>query len=339
MQDDKNTSGHRCIAEYPPIKAIGLDQDGTLGQFWDYFVPAMQYIVPILAAKFKVEKIEVSRELGRIMALKGTHEYPWVLELSKFRKAPYFTGTAAEFRETVVVPYWTAMLEYRLRFLQLFAEVHETLTETYKMGLPAFIVSDAPVHMAVTRAVHLQLTHLVSAVYALETPEPELSELVDPYDIEHGREMVRKCLGTATGQMRVIALPNSWSKPDPRGLLRAASDFKVLPSQVVFIGDNLKKDGGVAEAVGAQYIWARYGTNLPAAYRELIDHKFSPDGQAPTTGHGVSFRPRKNPPMLAQAAGFGELLRHLGPRKHRCCCKPGKLAPSSVPSGTESPGH
>ena len=36
------------------------------------------------------------------------------------------------------------------------------------------------------------------------------------------------------------------------------------------VGDSLGKDGGAAAAAGTRFLWARYGTYIPAAYRTAI---------------------------------------------------------------------
>ena len=47
--------------------------------------------------------------------------------------------------------------------------------------------------------------------------------------------------------------------------------FGVEPKDTLVIGDSLRKDVGVARAVGAVDCWAEYGTYVSNEYRERLD--------------------------------------------------------------------
>src|SRR5690348_8645140 len=73
---------------------VVTDGDGTLYPFWEYFVPAMRSIIPVLAAKLsaklgrKLTLDDVSHRIAFVMKVCGTHEYPWVWECSEFWQDP-----------------------------------------------------------------------------------------------------------------------------------------------------------------------------------------------------------------------------------------------------------
>lgn len=319
------------------IELVATDADGTMYPFWDYFVPAMQKFVPHLASVIECKNLDaISREIGRVMTLYGTHEHPWTLEQTWMRKQ--FKGSAEEFRDRVVVPFWGALDRYRSKYLRPYADVRETLHALHEAGIPVAIVSDAPAHMAVVRATQTGVDELIAGCYALETVEPGLESGLTDADLAYGRERVRE-LGNTPHRFKIFrTMPVSYEKPSPSGLRMAMKDFGITdPCRVLFIGDSLKKDGGVAKSVGALYVWARYGTNLPSAYKELIDVKFNPDDQAPVCGHGVSYQPAVLPPMVAQAASYAELLKHLV--KDKPGSKGTILTPSATSSATRSCGH
>lgn len=318
------------------IELVATDADGTMYPFWDYFVPAMQKFVPYLANVICSKDLDaISREIGRVMTLYGTHEHPWTLEETWMRKQ--FQGTAEDFRAKVVVPFWSALDRYRTKYLRPYADVRETLHALHEAGIPVAIVSDAPAHMAVVRATQTGVDELISACYALETVEPGPEAGLTDADLAYGRERVRE-LGNTPHRFKILrTMPKNHEKPSPLGLQMAMKDFGITDgSKVLFIGDSLKKDGGVAKAAGALYVWARYGTNLPSAYKELIDVKFNPV-EADGNLHGVSHVPAVLPPMLAQAASYAELLKHLV--KTRTSSTGTILTPSAVPSATRACGH
>jgi phosphoglycolate phosphatase len=69
----------------------------------------------------------------------------------------------------------------------------------------------------------------------------------------------------------VVELPREYEKPDTRGLLAICKRFGVAPAETVVVGDSLRKDVGVAKAVGALDCWAEYGTYVSLEYRERLD--------------------------------------------------------------------
>lgn len=293
------------------IKLVVTDADGTYQQFWYYFVPAMRKFVPEMAHKLGISMDDVSKELGRVMMEQKTHEYPWTLELTRFRKE--WKGSPAEFRQEFVVPFWAYMDKYRIKYLRLLDDVLETFVELKRRRIPVAILSDAPYYMAVSRATQVGVDGLIDAMYALESAPPPTNLVLDPEDLKYGMDRVRQFEATRTKFALSRKLPVDFEKPNPRGLAQVMEDFNVKPSEVLFIGDSLVKDGGVAQAHGVKYVWARYGVTLPEDYRELIDVHFNPNAVPQASGHGVSFRPKTFPPMVAAAASYAELLKHLGP--------------------------
>ncbi|HMY54034.1 MAG TPA: HAD family hydrolase [Candidatus Obscuribacter sp.] len=332
----KNLSaGKRKRATAPHTKLLGTDMDSTIGLFWSYFVPAMDKISPILAAKLGVPQEEFERELGRVMHKRGTHEWPWVLEETKYRRE--WKGTPQSFRTEISEPFWNTLDEMRAKYLRPFDDVLETIDALNAKGVKIAIVSDAPFYMALTRACDHGIDGKIEALYALDAPLPDVSEFIDPFDMQLGLERIA-ALEARSHKFKIVRkLPKNFEKPNPGGLAMAMKDFGVKPSETLFIGDSAKKDGGAAEACGVRFIWARYGIYLPPAYVDLVDRRFTPTGEAPTNGHGITYRPSILPPMVEKAASFEAVLNHLGKerRPHRKTI----LNPSARPQGTEEVGH
>jgi phosphoglycolate phosphatase len=68
----------------------------------------------------------------------------------------------------------------------------------------------------------------------------------------------------------VEELPHTAEKPCPDGLRRVLEDFRLEPDQVLYVGDNVKKDMPIAEACGVLGVWAEYGTYVSAEYRDRL---------------------------------------------------------------------
>ncbi len=318
-----------------PVTHIFTDMDSTQGLFWGYYCPAIRAYVDEMSIKHGIPKVEIEREIGRITHQHGTHEYGWMMEMTKFRKE--FKGSAAEFRDQWVIPFWKHLDDNRRHYLRPFRDVMETIHEARKRGVTFVIVSDAPFFMGLTRACDMHLDGPVSGLFALDCPLPPVSQFVDAEDMVYGLERMKQLSSRLHKFDMAVTLPKEFEKPNTGGLKAAMEAYGACAEESLFIGDNLKKDGGVARDLGMRFIWASYGLMLPPEYEDIIDRRITPTGELPTNGHGVGYRPQVYPPMLAEATSYATLLRHLGaenlPQKGTI------LNPSASPSVTKGSGH
>jgi FMN phosphatase YigB (HAD superfamily) len=321
--------------ETKPVKFVFTDMDSTLGLFWGYYCPAIRDYINEMHAKHGIAIVDLEREIGRVTQEFGTHEYGWMMEMTKFRKE--FKGTAAEFRDQFVIPFWKHLDDNRHNYLRPFKDVTETLYALQQLGITVVIVSDAPHFMALTRACDMRLDGPVTGLFALDCPLPDVSSFVDPEDITYGLERIKELSHRPHTFDISVKLEKGFEKPDPRGLKAAMEAFGATAEESIFVGDNLLKDGGVAQAMGMRFIWASYGLWVPPEYEDIIDRRITPSGELPTNGHGVGFRPRVYPPMEAEAVSYKTVLEHL--RAEPLLTAPTKLNPSARPSITKNSGH
>lgn len=313
------------------IELVVADMDLTLtAAFWAGWVPSMWTEVPRLAQIIGEPDLDkVSRELGRIINLRGTHEHPFVLEESFVRSR--FKGSAEEFRKQVAEPFWAVQDRNRQLYAQPYPDVIETLTALRTAGIRVVLVSDAPAYQAIIRARLCGFDRLCQGLYALDSEEP--AGLSDE-DLALGRERVKSFLSVPHGFEVFRVMPKDHEKPSTKGLALAMNDAGIKdPRKVLFVGDSLKKDGGAAQAGGCGFIWARYGlySMLPRD-KKLVDVKFNPD----PVGKAAPLNP-VYPPMLAQAASFADVLRHLG---REITVDSGTiLPPSASATATKTVGH
>lgn len=322
------------------IQLVMTDMDLTLTDaFWAYFIPTMESEVPRIAKLIGEPDLDkISREIGRVVNLYGTHEYPWLLELTWLRQR--FQGDSRQFREQVVEPFWATLELNRSRYSQAYPFVKETLVALRDAGIPVVIVSDGPMYMVLARAKQTGIDELVSGIYALETVEPGPECGLSDEDLEAGRKRVSKLMGTSV-KCPFRVLPKHCEKPSDGGARIAMADFGVSDgAQCLFVGDSLKKDGGAAKAIGAGFIWAVYGLySITPRGHVLVDVKMNPEGSAPAPKNqpGGSFMPQVYPPMLAAAPYFAEVLNYLG---HRTTVTSGTiLPPSARATAVSTVGH
>jgi FMN phosphatase YigB (HAD superfamily) len=333
---------------------VVTDGDGTLYPFWEYFVPAMRTIIPVLAARLsaklgiKLTLDDVSHRIAFVMKVCGTHEYPWVWECSEFwqdakmRKA---WKDYAEFRAQIVEPFWQAMDFERSRNLYLYDDVREALEAVHREKLNLVMLSDGPYYMVRAKLTQLGIGHLFTAVYALETLEPtakyaehgaKLAYALGDEELEYGRTRVRQFSNMAVG-CPMHQNPPDWEKPNKRGLERILRELKVRPEEAIMVGDSLSKDGGVAKANGVAFLWARYGVQLARDYRKMIDIHFVHPVHRPVANKHDNAP--KLPPMIGKhgASTWLETLDHLGPEP--LPLKPTVLNASVHTQPVQGPGH
>jgi FMN phosphatase YigB (HAD superfamily) len=259
-------------------KLVITDVDGTLASFWDYFVPAMRDFLRDLSVRSNKNVLELAQDIGHIIERRGSHEYPWLLEETSYAWTHYSKDPEA-FREEYVRPFWDALDVNRSKYLHAYPRVLDTLAELKERGIKIVALSDAPEYMARVRNQQV-FDGLLDAVYSLETVEPDKDEVFRPISLEHGRERVQQLReSTANLKTALHILPQLYEKPCPYGLDQILSDFEVFPQECLFVGDSLAKDGMVAASRGIPFIWAHYGTSLPAEYEEMVNSSLKPPVQ------------------------------------------------------------
>ncbi len=295
----------------PRVKLVVTDLDGTLWQLYDTLVPAMQENIDRLSAESGLSKLEVAKQIGKVMDERRMHEYPWTLEESALARS--FPGTPQEFTDRYSRPYWQTMDEKRLENLQPFPGVVETLQELTRRGVNVAALTDAPMYMALARTTQLGLDGPIQRLYAMDVPEPSPSRVVSPEALDYGRQRVQSFLAQPYRFQSTTLLPREFEKPNPDGLDQILKDYNARPPEVLYIGDSRVKDGGAAGSRSIRYIWARYGSVLTPEQEEMISRTLRPTPLPPPTKAAAS-APKAYAPMIAQADSYSELLKHLEPR-------------------------
>ncbi len=277
MYETKTTSQSNNQRKYSAVKTklVITDVDGTLASFWDYFVPAMRDFLRDLSSSSNKPVHELAQDIGHIIERRGSHEYPWLLEETSFAWS-YFEKDPATFTRDYVKPFWEALDHNRSKYLHAYPRVLDTLAELKSRGVKIVALSDAPEYMARVRNQQV-FDGLLDAVYSLETVEPDKDDIFHPISLAHGRERVKQLRqSTANLKTALHILPQSYEKPCAAGLDRILQDFEVFPQECLFVGDSLAKDGMVAASRGIPFIWAHYGTSLPAEYEEMVNRSLKP---------------------------------------------------------------
>jgi phosphoglycolate phosphatase len=248
------------------IRLVVTDMDNTLYSWIDYIVPAVEAMVEVVCRATHLPRIRVVQSLKAVYTKHESNEYPFALqESSLFAELPDF----GSFDMLLISPARAAFSNARRKYLRPYPHVMNTLETLKARGVPVAALTDAPRNPAEQRVKKLGIDRYLTALYTLpgfEFPQtPEGRKLI-ANDILRRDER-----GEYKAACKVVELPREYEKPNPAGLLQICRDLGVPPDQTLVVGDSVKKDVGVAKAVGALDCWAEYGTYVPQEYRERLD--------------------------------------------------------------------
>jgi len=244
----------------PRLRAVVTDLDNTLYPWVDYIVPSLEAMVDSLISTTGLPRVRIVQSLKAVYAKYQSNEYPFAIQESEIF-APY-EADFDSFNALVLDPARQAFKAARERFLRPYPGVKETLEEVRRRGLKLVALTDAPRNAAELRLKWLRLDGHFDALYTL--PGYALPDNVDP-EIKR-----RQAAGHYTARAPVVELPLDFEKPSPAGLARILADLGLDGAEVLYVGDNVKKDMPVAEACGALGVWAEYGTYVSHEYRERL---------------------------------------------------------------------
>jgi FMN phosphatase YigB (HAD superfamily) len=248
-------------ARVPRFRAIVTDLDNTLYSWVDYIVPSLEAMVDSLERTTRRPRIDIVQSLKAVYARHGSNEYPFAIQESALFH-PYESDFDS-FDALVVRPAQRAFSDARRRYLVPYPGVRETLLALRERGVAVVALTDAPRNAVENRVRLLELDGLLDALYTLAAYD--LPKNVNP-EIRRRDQAGHYRLK----QTRVVELPRAAEKPDPRGLERVLRDFDLAAGEVLYVGDNVKKDMRVAERCGVAGIWAEYGTYVSKEYRDRL---------------------------------------------------------------------
>jgi phosphoglycolate phosphatase len=244
----------------PRFRAVVTDLDNTLYPWVDYIVPSLEAMVASLERTTGLPRVRIVQSLKAVYSKYESNEYPYAIQESEIFK-PY-EADFDSFNALVVDPARLAFKAARERYLRPYPGVRDTLDAIRERGLKVVGLTDAPRNAAELRLKYLKLDGHFDALYTL--PGYPLPQHVDP-------EIRKKeAAGLYRSRTPVIELPADAEKPSPAGLARVLSDFGWTGAEVVYVGDNVKKDMPAAELCGAVGVWAEYGTYVSGEYRERL---------------------------------------------------------------------
>jgi FMN phosphatase YigB (HAD superfamily) len=260
-------------------KLIVLDIDNTVFNWVEYYVTCLQALLEKVQSITKIPMTTLYRESRAVFEGEGSIEYPFLVqELPSV--STYYGVDIDRMLAEAVEPGRQAFNAAARRTLVPYSDVIPTL-ERLKARyptLPVIALTDAPRYVAMWKLNKLGLLRFFDAVYGL--PDPRIPTDASTQKVKVNAEILIKHLQKSNfgfnGRIRI--LPDDYEKPGTKGLKTVLMDFDMESHRgdVLWVGDNLRKDVGLGRRLGVHTGWARYGTVIQAEAKQLL-LQFSPE--------------------------------------------------------------
>lgn len=297
------------------LKLIVTDIDNTVFDWVTYYVHSISALFQEVADITGIPVRQLATEAQDVFTRHGSIEYPFLIQEMPAVEAFYGDNIDKLLSESV----YRGRKEFMRiadRYLVPYRGVSESLKKIreHLPGVPVVALTDAPRYVAMWKMNKLGLLPYFDAVYGLADPRI-------PTCSQHGRvkvdpEILLKHLQQSNFDFkgRIRILPDEYEKPGTRGLKTVLMDYGLDEdpahrSQVLWVGDNLRKDVGLGARLGVTTAWAKYGVlSDQDLYRQL--HEFSPVANVHKNA-SFSADDKEAPQPAYTLAEFADLLKIL----------------------------
>jgi FMN phosphatase YigB (HAD superfamily) len=246
-------------------------------------------MVHTLAWATRVPEGEINKQFREVFSRYRSVEYQWSIQ-----QLPLCDNLSSDEIRRLVYIGRRAFDLTRKKHLKPYPGVEETLEWAFRSGIVVIAVSNAPLYLAWRRIQRLGLQAWFSGIAASEGFAPPENDMY-AQDYKSKRPlMVNKV---------ELAITREHLKPSPRMYLDVLERLHIDPRDTWVVGDSLSKDVRPAMEIGANGVWASYGT----VYREenlatLLDITHWSSAQIEDTYAGVAVTP------TATIGAFQELM-------------------------------
>lgn len=302
-----------------PTRLLVLDIDNTVFDWVAYYVNAFSALLDKVSQITGIPEAQLASEAQAVFTKHRSIEYPFVIQEMPSVLA-YVKDDIDTLLHTCVEPGRIAFNDAAQSALKPYDGVASTL-EKFRASYPhapVVALTDAPRYVAMWKLNKLGLLSYFDAVYGLPDPTIPVNEQQNRPMVH--QEILLKHLKRQSfdfnGKIRV--LPEEYEKPGTKGLRMVLLDYDLLDKstphdQVIWLGDNLRKDVGLGLSLGVTTGWARYGTAIDPAVKQRL-FAFSP---LENVHKNVALDPasQQSPKPHFTLDSFNDLLQHLEPAK------------------------
>lgn len=263
-----------------PNKLIVLDIDNTVFNWVEYYVACMCAMMDKVSLLTGLDRKILFEESRPVFEREGSIEYPFLIQQLP-SVINYYQHDVARLLAEAVEEGRKAFNTTAETTLKPYDDVIQTLeaVKAQYPDMPIIALTDAPRYVAMWKLNKLGLLRFFSAVYGLPDPSIPIDEKTQEVKVD--KEILLKHLQKSKfgfeGLIRI--LPDDYEKPGTKGLKTVLMDFEMEShlGDVLWVGDNLRKDVGLGKRLGVHTGWARYGTEIRPESKDLL-LQFSPMG-------------------------------------------------------------
>jgi FMN phosphatase YigB (HAD superfamily) len=261
-----------------PTRLLVTDIDNTLFDWVRYYTKSLTAMLEVVEKHIGVPVATLKSQAKEVFAAHDSIEYPFLIqELPAVMD--YFGEDIDGMLTQLVRPAREVFRDEAVRQLVLYESVEDCLRILAEehADLPIVALTDAPRYVAMWKLNKLGVLHRFSAIYGLADPKIPTDAKLHRVKVEAHillKHLQQSQFGFA-GAVRI--LPNEYEKPGSRGLRTVLMDYDDVPSkEVLWVGDNFRKDVGLGVRLGVRTAWASYGARVDAKDMEDL-HTFSPE--------------------------------------------------------------
>lgn len=232
-------------------RGLILDLDNTLYNWVDSFAPSFRAMLHVLARVTELNEETIIESFRKIYKKYNTVEYSFAIqELDIWNTLDW---SKERILHDAVKPARVAFGITRRKHSALYPNVRETLYWAKAQDLLLIAYSVAPIYLAEGRLRAFKIDHLFSYLYSWYG-----------YSVNYGDNLPKNVEPRKTKSRipNIISLDISTIKPNPNGLIRIINECGLDVKNSYLVGDSLDKDIALAQEVGVNDIWARYGKTV-----------------------------------------------------------------------------
>ena len=234
------------------IKVVIADFDNTLYDWTGWFVQAFYLMAEKVARIIKkpfadvlIEYQEFNRKHTNVEPAYSTLALPCVIE-----RYPDKTWTELK---AIFEPAFKLFRGTRQEKLKLYPGVANTLKKIKARGITLVGCSDSTLESCQKRLTMLKIDKYFTRMYVREN-----SFICPIRSVPELPTVVRE-------------VSNTMRKPSPKLLLKICSEMGVSTEEVLYVGDSLSRDIGMANLAGIKSVWAKYGSDLAHELQQKLD--------------------------------------------------------------------
>lgn len=252
------------------------DADNTLWDWTKMHIAGMYAMADEIARHTDRNVAEVKASMSRVYSKAGTFDHKplvqnmdIVLEWEKSFKSQ--DEGLKEFADLLLAVHNVYTHARRSNF-ELFPEIKYILGYLHRGKIRQVIMSDAPVSRVVRRSKFFKIDKFFSGIYARPDPTPEGKKVGDLSGYEearkrHGYYDFKGVVSTIDDQRKPnINISKELKDPEYPDMTELEAS-----ERVIVIGDNFKKDMGLASRNSCHGFWAKYGRPSDEERTQLVE--------------------------------------------------------------------